>query len=220
VLSTEPRVLGGRDRVARGTWLAVRTEPPHRLVAVLNRWDHNGELLSRGRPERYSRGLLCLEAARAPSLAAAEVEIATRVVDSAISPMSMVLIEANRCRCAYFDERGLVWEEPSPGSHVITHGDLDQESERRVSHARKVISAWPPETTGNAENLMRAMAELLRHHDTDRALCLHGELAGTVSSTLISMNLQSGELTWRYADGPPCRSDYLDVSPDSLSGSE
>jgi hypothetical protein len=220
LLGREPRVLGGRDRVAQGTWLALRTEPPYRLVAVLNRWDHNGELLSRGQPERYSRGLICLEAARAPSLSAAELEVATRVEASPVSPMSLILIEDGRSRVAYYDQRGLLWQDIDAGIHVITHGDVDQESDGRVTYALETISTWNGDTTGDGGQLMNAMGDLLRHHDTERAVCLHGELAGTVSSTLVSMNLQSGEMRWSYADGPPCQNEYADVDPRTLSVDE
>jgi hypothetical protein len=211
VLCEAPRVLGGRDRVARGTWLALRTTPPVRLAAVLNRWDHDRQLLSRGQPERYSRGLLCLEAAKAGSLAAAEAVVAMRVEESPVSPMSLVLIESGRCRIAYYDERGLRWDERDSGVHVITHGDVDEPSDGRVDHALGVISSWSPQILGDAGRLLQATGELLRHHDLERAVCLHGELAGTVSSTLISLDLQSGQMSWRYAGGPPCRHDYAEL---------
>src|SRR5438876_9612694 len=57
VLHDQPRVIGGRDRRAGGTWLAVRDG--RAVVAVLNRRSDPATLP----PTRRSRGALTLEVA-------------------------------------------------------------------------------------------------------------------------------------------------------------
>src|SRR5512147_2375416 len=67
VLWAAPRVIGGRDRRAGGTWLAVRER--HALVAMLNRRPAPADA---GRAWPRSRGLLALEVAAVPADAGAD----------------------------------------------------------------------------------------------------------------------------------------------------
>src|SRR5262245_22378254 len=60
VLIEAPRVVGGRDRRAGGTWLAVREA--RAVVAILNRRDRSGEPAPAS-PGRRSRGLLAFDVA-------------------------------------------------------------------------------------------------------------------------------------------------------------
>ncbi|MGH7732039.1 MAG: NRDE family protein, partial [Candidatus Eiseniibacteriota bacterium] len=62
VLRETPRLIGGRDRRAGGTWLAVRES--RAVVAILNRRDRSGEPAPPA-PDRRSRGALVLEVAAA-----------------------------------------------------------------------------------------------------------------------------------------------------------
>jgi uncharacterized protein with NRDE domain len=61
VLRTRPRVVGGRDQMAGGTWLALREE--RAAIALLNRRDPD----PLAPPGRRSRGLLTLDVAEAPA---------------------------------------------------------------------------------------------------------------------------------------------------------
>src|SRR5262245_50190673 len=65
VLGERPRLVGGSDRLAGGTWLAIREG--RALVAILNRRDvsHLANEPAPRDPERRSRGLLVLDVARA-----------------------------------------------------------------------------------------------------------------------------------------------------------
>lgn len=65
VLRESPRLVGGRDRVAGGTWLAVRQG--RAAVALLNRRDRSGGPAPPA-PDRRSRGLLALEVAGAEEI--------------------------------------------------------------------------------------------------------------------------------------------------------
>jgi hypothetical protein len=60
VLRESPRLVGGHDRIAGGTWLAIREG--RAVVALLNRRDRSGGPAPPA-PDRRSRGLLTLEVA-------------------------------------------------------------------------------------------------------------------------------------------------------------
>ena len=61
LLGESPRVVGGRDRLAGGTWLAIRERSA--VVAMLNRRETPGEGATTTRGATLSRGLLTLEVA-------------------------------------------------------------------------------------------------------------------------------------------------------------
>src|SRR5438552_19011942 len=63
VLSVDPHVIGGRDLVSRGTWLAIRDGVA--VVALLNRREPLGSPGDGRAGELRSRGLLALDTAMA-----------------------------------------------------------------------------------------------------------------------------------------------------------
>src|SRR5213593_284295 len=97
VLSSEPRVVGGRDRRAGGTWLAVREA--RALVAMLNRRDD-----ALAPAARRSRGLLALETAGVRA-SGAGTALARAALDHAraglaqgeYAPFSMVFATPGAC---------------------------------------------------------------------------------------------------------------------------
>src|SRR5262245_18619212 len=95
VLNLHPRVIGGRDRVAGGTWLAVR--PEGAAIAMLNRRPLPGDPPM---PTR-SRGLLALETARVPasgSLSEAALQSARAQCErDRFAPFSMVFLSHEAC---------------------------------------------------------------------------------------------------------------------------
>ena len=137
-------VVGGRDLVAGGTWLAVREG--RFVAALLNRRPPaavSGGDGGDGSDPMRSRGLLCLDAAAAgpgfdqpaaidPATGdpyPARLDAALRVIDRGrFAPCSLVGLEAG----------GPSWvvalrpdEEPratllEPGWHVITHAEMDR----------------------------------------------------------------------------------------------
>ena len=210
VLATEPRVLGGRDRISGGTWFAIRRTPPLRVAAVLNRREHGGAPVETG--ESLSRGVICLDAARAPSFEAAEHHIAEQVTEHAVAPFSLVLIEEHRARVAYFENQQLRWSDLSAGYHVLTHGDADDPRDARVAHGLETTAVLDAGQPDEPAPLLDALAVFLSRHDGEPAVCLHGDGFGTVSSTLLALDFSSSAALWRFWPGPPCRSSYTDVT--------
>lgn len=206
-LSRDPDVWGGRDREAGGTWLCARVTAPSRIVAVLNRPARAGVDPHAPLPPdtpRRSRGLLCLEAARAQTLGLAEEEARRQVEAHGSAPFNLFLAEAGAVRVAAYDGRTLRVRSLGPGWHALTHGEPDDPADERVARALR-------EAAGGVPGL-EILARVLRENDGPGAACRHGERYGTVSSTLVRGDLTNGHFLWRYAPGPPCRTPYEETS--------
>src|SRR5262245_20966919 len=104
VLREQPRVIGGRDRLAGGTWLAIRER--HAVVALLNRRDPEPPPAF---ADHRSRGLLTLEAAAAvgPMLSAAVLEHAQRSIrEFSYPPFTLVFASHEDCWALVLDRDG------------------------------------------------------------------------------------------------------------------
>jgi uncharacterized protein with NRDE domain len=207
-LTLDPNVWGGRDREAGGTWLCARVTTPSRLVAVLNRPPRPGSDPHAPPPPgttQRSRGLLCVAAARAASLALAEDAAREQVEAYGSAPFNLFVAEAGAVRVAAFDGESLGWRSLAPGWHALTHGEADDPADPRVARALAEVAKATPS--------LEMIARVLCANEGEGAACRHGERYGTVSSTLVRAELALGAFTWRYASGPPCRTPYVDFRP-------
>ena len=229
VLSENPRVVGGRDRVAGGTWLAVRGREA--AVAMLNR---AGGAAAAAEPRR-SRGLLALETARvARDLAAGIDAEADRVRDrigddsllsssaqhfaglavaeASYAPFSMVFASPAACwllslgpavggRPGRLDLRGI-----ERGWHAITHRELDDRAEPRTARMLDALQGFAP---GSLDEAIERTTALLRVHDPPAA-CLHEGRMVTVSSAVVW--LARKEARYLHAEGRPCERPYVDYT--------
>jgi hypothetical protein len=239
VLAETPRVVGGRDRVAGGTWLAVREA--RALVAVLNRPDPQ----SKTPPGRRSRGLLALDVATAPpdyALATGPGDERREAVERMRARCGSELARAALSRAfaslgtdAYapfsllYADPGGAWvvsqegaagpsfRTVSGGWHVITHADLDDESEPRTARLLYELAYFRPLSVEKAE---QRLGDLLRSHGSARgtgreaaqvpAVCLHDGPMTTVSATLVTLGPAGARLL--HADGRPCERRFQDRS--------
>ncbi len=218
LLATAPRIVGGRDLVSRGTWLAVRVDGL--VVAVLNRRPAaaaNARARTDGSAAPRSRGLLALELAAAlpAPLVADFVPTAVRLTVAALAGASY-----QGCSLALLGPGGgaIVTHEPAgaprvapltPGWHVITHTDLDDPSEPRTAWLLDQLAGWEP---GAWEPARPRLAELLATHAAPErgipAVCLHDGRMVTVSSSLL--HLAPGAIRYLHVEGPPCRKPVQD----------
>lgn len=240
-LRDRPAVVGGRDLLAGGTWLAVREA--RFVAALLNRRPAPAAAVTEAAtaattavtvpvaaittPLR-SRGLLCLDtAASGPRFGApaaidpatgdpypARLDAALRVIGrDRYAPCSLIGLEAG----------GTSWvitlhpdDEPrasllDPGWHVITHEAMDDPDEPRT---RALLARLSGERPRDASEGFEILARLLRTHDDSGTppVCLHRERFPTVSSTLLSLGAP-GAARYAHADGPPCVTPFEDHSP-------
>src|SRR5262245_54249863 len=125
VLRDRPRIVGGRDLKAGGTWLAVREG--RFVAALLNRRPAPDD--SRDPTRFRSRGLLCLEAAQAGSLAGA----LALVEAASYGHSTLIGLDAGGERWAlHVGHEAPAVTRLAAGWHVITHRDVDDEGEPRT----------------------------------------------------------------------------------------
>ncbi len=210
VLSDRPRAVGGRDRVAGGTWLAVRED--RAMIALLNR------SYGPASPGVRSRGLLTLEVARAqgePSSNAIEA-LRQGLKSASYAPFTMVFASRERCWMAIADEsQTLSLREAQPGWHVVTHRDPNDRSEPRTDRLLGELGEWMPTSPDDA---VRRLTELLALHErpgsvTPRdgaAVCLHQGPVTTVSSTIVVFSADAAR--YLHAEGRPCENRFQDLT--------
>jgi hypothetical protein len=208
---THPGVIGGRDREAGGTWLAV--DPAERRVAViLNRIEPTGV----SEREARSRGELPLiAAARGGEAIDAEVLRLMR-------PFNLALADSRGVIWWRYDGAELSRQEVTPGMHMLTAADLDDMSNPRQRYWLPEFEAAPapsPQPDERAPSGWGGWAELLadvdRPYDDPRALNVrhggaHGAF-GTVSASLLA--LADTEVRYEFCPGPPDQAKWERVLP-------
>ena len=224
VLRERPRLVGGRDAVAGGTWLAVRgaadrssrrgpaggsggSEGPGSAagpaaVLLLNRPPLPGQP-----PGRRSRGLLVLDVAAAddPVLAAREA-----LASGAYGPCTLVYASPVACWLMAFPGDDAPWmAEIGPGWHAITHAELDDAREPRTAWLTRQLRGRSP---GNAEQAFAELEALLAHHGdgSSPAVCIHAGRMQTVSASLLLLGRE--RTLYRHAEGRPCERPFVDAS--------
>jgi len=233
VLSGSPLLVGGRDRRAGGTWLAVRES--RAVVAILNRRDRSGEPAPPA-PDHRSRGSLVLDVAAAgegdrtgnattadalePLHATAGAGLSRAALLRAIAALSA----ARYAPCtlvfaapeaswvmALESDAAPRFEALAAGWHVLTHADLDDPTEPRTAWLVRELAGFTPASLDEAE---RRVDQLLRSHGDPTAgvppVCLHRGRMVTVSSS--SVWLAPGEARYRHAEGRPCEHAFVDLS--------
>jgi uncharacterized protein with NRDE domain len=225
ILSRAPRVVGGRDAVAGGTWLALRAGEPGAaakgaasgtreataselippvttagVAMLLNRRDPTP-----AKPGRRSRGLLTLDVASAAdphARALAEAEIGH------YAPCSLVWLSPTESwHLSIRAGRKPTIDTIAPGWHAITHFEMDDPADTRASWVLARLGKWRPASRAEAET--RLVAVVTSHGGGGApAFCLHEGRAPTVSAAMLW--LAPGEVAYRHAQGRPCVTPFED----------
>lgn len=240
ILRERPRVVGGRDLVAGGTWLAVRDA--RAVTALMNRrptpgtappaGGPAGEAPFEGGPAPRSRGILCLNAAALGGAQDQPHRIDPGTGERHPARLHAALALIDRDAYAACTLVGLNVDEPSwailaeagqetgvrilePGWNVVTHAEVNDPGEPRTAWLRSRLESLAPRT---ADEALRAIAALLvTHEDVEHSVpgvCLHRDRFPTVSSSLIALGDLGNRGPQRYlhAPGPPCSTPYADLS--------
>lgn len=198
-----PRIVGGRDEVAGGTWLAVNDAGV--VAGLTNRPTEGG-------PDKTkrSRGELPLRLAR--HLTAAE---AAQTFESEIRPTDYNpawLLVGDRRDIFWVDVTGtdvVVVEHLGPGIHVLENKPLHADS-LKVAHVRSLLGdVASMEPAALVHHLQSVLAD---HHLPEgaespvAANCVHTEKGyGTRWSGIVTVGRDPAEVpSVHYADGPPC----------------
>jgi uncharacterized protein with NRDE domain len=211
-LGDRPRIIGGKDLRASGTWLGINE---HGLVAgLLNR------PLADGGPNdasRRSRGLLCLDALQY-STADAAADYLASLRGGDYNAFNLLMASRDAAFVAY--NRGVEIEvvKLTPGLHLLTNADVDDFECPRISRSYGRFAELAQREDFAHDPVARRddLASLLADHSTQldartgrpNSLCLHLGLYGTRSSSLIFMRRDSAMVEHFFAPGPPCTTAY------------
>jgi len=211
-LAERPRLTGGRDLVAGGTWLALRER--HAVIAMLNRRPRTGAAPPPA--TLRSRGLLALDVAATPAAgpeafpSAALERARDAVARGDYAPFSLVCLSVSGCWVLAHDGLGSPRVvEPDAGWHVLTHADLDDPTEPRTHGLLPTLRDWRPAGwTEVRAGLERTMAD--HGQRSGNPVCIHRGAMPTVSSSLVM--LAPGAVHYAHREGRPCEGAFEDLS--------
>ncbi len=217
----DPRILGGRDERAGGTWLAVNE---YGVVCGLT----NRPMPDGPDPTRRSRGRLPLLAAEARTAEEAVDAVVGDVAVGSYNPAWLLVGDRESLHyLAVEPDNPTRPEQLGPGVHVLENAALDGPS-LKVDHVRASLARAEAAAVPRWE----ALADLLQDHTTDLtetevprfpdgrerlaatlAPCVHADGYGTRSSALVRV---AGASDRRpevlVSDGPPCTTPFVDAS--------
>jgi uncharacterized protein with NRDE domain len=210
--SAGPRILGGQDRRAGGTWLAVNE---HGLFAGLT----NQPLGESRDPTRRSRGELPLALASHADAGRA-VDAFVGAYDPADYNGSWILV-GDRESLFYIDFTGRVDVTAvalSPGVHVLENRPLGAPSPKaeRVRASLGTLTGGEGDVTtlrGLLADHFIAGTDVVEGEPRSTSNCVHLDGYGTRSSCILRATENPTETlqVW-VAGGPPCTSPFADVS--------
>ncbi len=203
-----PGVVGGRDRLGGGTWMAASRAGM--VAAVLNRPGSLGPAAG-----KRSRGGLPLLALAAGSAEAAAASIGA-LPAAEWRPFNMVVAD----RAGAWFLRGLGEGRPdaqalAPGLHMVTaHDPNDLASPRTARHLPRFQAAPVPRPEAGD---WAAWEALLADADHEGSIAEALRVPptggfGTVSASLVAIG-RDGALTWRFAAGPAGVAPFRTVDP-------
>jgi uncharacterized protein with NRDE domain len=217
--SSGPRILGGLDEEAGGTWLAVND---HGVVAGLtNRPSPAGR-----DPAKRSRGELPVALARHTDAASAVEDFTTAFRPTDYNPAWLLV--GDRTSLYALDMTGADRprvEALGPGVHILENNPL-QAASPKVDHVRALLGdAAALEGDALADRVRAVLVDhtvpsALPDQGTEGgrptetwAACVHTDTYGTRSSTVVRVPAPPGELPRvEVADGHPCTSTFVDAT--------
>lgn len=216
-----PRILGGRDELAGGTWLAVNE---HGLVAGLTNQPSSG-----GRdPSKRSRGELPIAFARHETAAAAVAAVGPKLDPADYNPCWMLVGDRDSLFFVGVGGSKLEVDELGPGLHVLENAPLGARSAKAAFVEQLVHSERAAQPVHGVAGTIAALESVLRSHQqavaqprTDEAgrtwppelsaPCVHTPTYGTRSAMTVVVPAAGRPLV-RMADSRPCETPFRDVS--------
>jgi uncharacterized protein with NRDE domain len=217
----DPRILGGKDELAGGTWLAVNE---HGVVAGLtNRPAPGGRDLT-----KRSRGELPLMLASYPRAEDAVAHLLETVVPGQYNPAWLLV--GDRHSLTYIElaaDLAPTARALAPGVHILENVALDEPSPK-ADRVRGLIA----ETGDTGASLWDALPSVLADHvlppgasvatfgddrsprpEATMAACVHTDDYGTRSAAMVRVSAVPGSRPdVLVADGAPCTAPFTDVS--------
>jgi uncharacterized protein with NRDE domain len=218
-----PRILGGRDELAGGTWLAVNE---HGVVAGLT----NQPAATGPDPAKRTRGELPLAFAAHKTAAEAVAAMQARLDPARYNPCWLLVGDRHSLfSVAVADGSAkLETEQLGSGLHVLENAPLRARSAKADLVRRLVGQERSAQSERDAPATIAALEAVLRSHQpavpeprTDAsgrtwppelsAPCVHTPTFGTRSAMTVSVPAV-GWPAIRVADGPPCTAPFREVT--------
>lgn len=206
LLNEAPRIWGGRDPRAGGTWLALNE---HGVVVGLT----NRRECPYATSQVRSRGVLVLDLAHSISAAEATERCIQQLNHDRYNGFNVLCADVREVWKIQHKGRHTRYERLMGPLHVVTNGDVDDRSEPRIERAWQILS---PIMERGPEEFIRVIQGMLADRgtgsDDPAAMCLYGEQGGTLSSTILAVaDPIEGTRCW-HAQGPPAETPYTDYS--------
>ena len=208
-----PRILGGKDEVAGGTWLAVNEEG---VVAALTNLPNPDR-----HPGKRSRGALPMALTAHGDADTAAGDFLARFSPSDFNPAWLLV--GDRASLHYLDFTGGDKSRHmrlSTGIHVLENRPLGAPSPK----VRNVLRMLEGVEERRGPELVSFLAAVLGNHEIPtgegrderpsevEAACVHAGPYGTRSSTIVVVPPGDERPGVWYADGPPCRTEFANSS--------
>lgn len=207
LLRRSPRVWGGRDERAGGTWMGFNEHGV--VVGLTNRRLHAEQPTE---PKRRSRGWVCLDALQGRTASEAAETLVSQPPQR-YNPFNLLLMDSTELIWIAYDDRPVA-RPLLPGLHVLANGELNDFQTARLRRARQLLQPTEP---ASLHDLMPVLQQTCRDHEPgvkDReTICMHrdNDNYGTVSSTILALPANGQHPAYHYAAGHPCRTPYAAV---------
>jgi len=208
-----PRVCGGRDLQAGGTWLGVGETGV--VAGMLNR--RSPTLPD---PTCRSRGHLCLDALAYRTAGEAAAHVA-RQPAGRYNPFNLLIADAHQALVATQrpGESPRIVALP-PGLHVLTNLDVNDPTCPRIARSRTRFAAAGElfGADGDPDALVARLQEVLADHATaadprgPESVCVHRGPYGTRSASVVVVGSGGIPRHYFHAEGAPCATPFLRVA--------
>jgi len=206
LLDDAPRIWGGRDPKAGGTWLALNEYGL--VVGLTNRREHPYAV-----GEVRSRGLLVLDIARSTSAAEAAERCIQHLDQQAYNGFNILCADRKEVWRIQHSGHSTMHQRLMGPLHVVANGEVDDRSEPRIERAWQTLE---PVAELGLEKVAPAIQRMLAQRgagpDDPTAMCLYGEQSGTLSSTIFAVADSIEDTRCWHAQGPPADTPYKDYS--------
>jgi uncharacterized protein with NRDE domain len=212
LLPSTPKVFAGKDLRAGGTWLGVNEYGL--LAGILNRrsnGDQSPPSTSR------SRGLLCLDLLKLGSAAEACSSLNGQERDF-YQPFTLAFADQSEAWVAFNTGSKIETMRLEEGLHVFSSTATHNERSEKKERAYALFSALVPDLTAKSEDIsswIYILAKVLSDHtagsnagDRREAICVHSDVSGTVSSSILIYSRSERRFQTFFCAGPPCRNSF------------
>ena len=104
-------------------------------------------------------------------------------------------------------------QSPSPSLHLLADTDVNDPMHPRIQHALPLLQDLPEDWPTLRDMLESVVAAHNEELIPPARTCIHGERAGTLSSSVIALRDRSlSEARFHFADRSPCSKPYTDLS--------